>query len=56
MSSSLFRIGGIAVLLSIVLMIGYAVWPPLLAVGALVLAVFIFALYRLFSPGSPMLT
>jgi len=55
-SSSLFRIGGIAGILSIVLIIGYAVWPPLLAVGALVLAVFIFALYRLFSPGSPMLS
>jgi hypothetical protein len=51
--SSVFRIGGIAAILGLVLFLGYYVWPPALALGALAFAVFDFALYRLFSPESP---
>ena len=52
-SNNLYRIGGIAAIVSVVLMIGYVILPPLFAVGALAMAVFIFALYRLFSAGAP---
>ena len=34
-------------------MLGYIVLPPLFAIGALAMAVFIFALYRLFSAAAP---
>lgn len=49
-NSSLSRIGGIAALLGIVLSLGSMAMPALLAIGSLAVAVFIFALYRLFSP------
>ncbi len=55
-SSTLFRIGGIAAILGIVLSFAYVVLPAAFVVGTLVIAVFVFALYRLFSTESPMLS
>lgn len=48
-NASLYRIGGIAAILSIVLSFGAMAVPALLAVSSLALAVFIFALHRLFN-------
>ena len=54
-NNNLFRIGGIAIILGILLMIaGFAV-PALLGVGALFFAVFYYALYRYFGDQSPSL-
>lgn len=55
-SNNLFRIGGIAAIVSVVLMLGYYVLPPLFAIGALAMAVFVFALYRLCSATAPTLS
>jgi hypothetical protein len=52
-SANIFRIGGIAAILSIVLSFGAFVLPALLPFAALLLAVFVFALYRWFSLFAP---
>lgn len=53
---NLFRIGGIAVLLSVLLSFGAYAAPIFLAIGSLLFAVFIFVLYRLFSDSAPTLS
>lgn len=55
-TSSIFRIGGAAAILSVALSFGSFVAPILLPFSAVVLAVFVFALYRLFSPLAPALS
>ncbi|MCI0519812.1 MAG: hypothetical protein L0Z70_06085 [Chloroflexi bacterium] len=50
------RIGGAAVILAILLSIAYVISPIFLAIGVLALAVFTFALYRIFSADSPALS
>jgi hypothetical protein len=45
-ANTLFRLGGIAAILGILFTLGYAVVPLLLGIGALVMAVYYFALYR----------
>jgi hypothetical protein len=52
-SHSIYRFGGLAAILGLVFSLGAAAWPALLAVGALTMAVFIFALYHLYRPESP---
>jgi hypothetical protein len=54
--NTVYRVGGIAAILGIVLSIGSYAVPALLAIGSLAVAVFIFALYRLFSPYSSALS
>ena len=53
--NNLFRFGGIAVILGVVLMFASYALPALLAVGGLLLAVFYYALYRFFGDKSPSL-
>lgn len=55
-SQSIFRVGGIAVILAVIISLASMAIPILLAVGALCMAVYIFALYRLFSAASPKLS
>lgn len=55
-NSTLYRIGGIAVFLSVLLSFGAYAAPIFLAIGSLLFAVFIFALYRLFSGSAPTLS
>jgi hypothetical protein len=54
--NNLFRVGGVAAILSVLLSFGAYVLPVFLAIGALVMAVFIFALYRLFNAKAPTLS
>ena len=53
--NNLFRFGGLAVILGVVLMFASYALPALLAVGGLLLAVFYYALYRFFGDKSPSL-
>lgn len=52
MTNNLSRLGGIAAILGILLSIAYTINPVFLGFGALAFAVFIFALYRIFSSES----
>jgi hypothetical protein len=52
-SQSIYRFGGMAAIVGMVFSLTAAALPALLAVGALAMAVFIFALYRLHRSESP---
>ena len=45
-TNNLYRVGGLAAILGLLLMFGYTVLPMLMGIGLLVTAVFYFALYR----------
>lgn len=52
-ANNLYRIGGIAVFVGIILFLGYLISPVFLALGALSFAIFTYALYRLFKTDAP---
>jgi hypothetical protein len=55
-STNIYRIGGIACLVGIVFFLGYYISPVLLGIGMLAFCVFIYALFRLFSAASPVVS